>query len=104
MAFSLYGLIPLAVSNKTAGAFIAALIVSAQLPMPAAARTIPDSADVTRFRKDPAHKPVPVNAEPASTISDGRMITAAALEAFLEPDVGLKGGVTKIDTASGVAY
>jgi hypothetical protein len=37
-------------------------------------------------------------------MSDARLITAAELEKFLGPDVTLKGGITKIDGGSGVAY
>ena len=38
--------------HKTTITVLAALIVSAQIPMPAAAQTIPGSADVTRLQND----------------------------------------------------
>ena len=96
----------MAVCNKTSFAVIAALMVSAQLSMPAVAQTIPGLADVTRLQNDFKDR----NKTPARisltgpVVSDVRLITAAELENFLGPDVTLKDGITKIDAASGVAY
>src|SRR5260370_11513520 len=102
MASSLWSWIPVAVFNKISIAVIAALLVSAELSMPAAAQTIPDSADVTKLQNDvgvknelpqktesparvaiPQHPPppeaAPGDAASSSTMSGARLITAAAL-------------------------
>jgi hemolysin activation/secretion protein len=57
--------------HKTTITVLAALIVSAQIPMPAAAETIPGSADVTRLQNDLQNKnnPPPALESPAPLAS-----------------------------------